>query len=352
MIASIRQFYIKHLTGCYIGGLISESLNLELFNPLLKVFGTVDGVCRLEFVFDYNDIRYHLLLQHNDQVEHCIENNLLGKVAQDVEEGCAYEDGVWKCLDIFWPVVAKDSLEQAGKTTEKATIKTRFQRKETIKIQLLTKKDGVFSERPHNERSLYPLSEPILNPCPPTVRVFAMEEVEFLQEIWGNVFKAKIGDDLVCVKVAPAGDLRAEIEALLKAPHHPHVIHPLLGVVDAGNGYIDKFVIPFIEGKQLAFVREATKERKETWKKQLSDAVLSLHEAGITWGDGSKRNVMIDKETEGVVVIDLAFSYFDGQVASERKSVEAEKLKDLAMLILLNEYIDNLPLARKSPQAR
>lgn len=255
-------------------------------------------------------------------------------------------------MDSFRPVVAKDSLERLGKATEKATIKTRFQRKETNKIQLLTKKDGVFSERPHNERSLYPLSEPILNPCPPAVRVLAMEEIEFLQEVWDNVFKAKIGDDLVCVKVAPAEHLRAEIAALLKAPHYPHVNHPLLGVVDAGSGCIDKFVIPFIEGKRLQNVREAAKEQKETWKKQLSDAVLSLHEAGMTWGDGAPRNVMIDKETEGVVVIDLAFSYFDGQVASERKSVEAEKLKDLAMLIRLNEHIYNLRLAVKSPQAR
>lgn len=340
MIRGIWQFYIRRLTDCTIGGKLSESLDPEYVDPLLKVFGWVDGLCQLEFVFDYYGIRYHLLLKQNNEMMDCLENFLLRRVEEDLRGNHNYEEGTWNCLDPFWPIVADDITVRNGKTKKRTTLETRFQQKDTVKIQLLTK-SGVVTKAFHNQRSLYPLSEPILNPCPPTVPVFAMKEVELLKEVWGNVFKAKIGENLMCVKAAPANDLRSEIEALMRVPHHPNVIHPLVGVVGARDGYIDKLVIPFIEGKQLSRVRAATIDQKEAWKEQLSDAVSSLHMAGLTWGDGSRNNVMIEEKTGIAIIIDLAFSHFDGHMSTRHNVFESEKEKDLAALVRLNEFIDS-----------
>lgn len=48
--------------------------------------------------------------------------------------------------------------------------------------------------------------------------------------------RLKLGEELVCVKVAPRDRMLPEIEILVKAPHHPSIIYPLLGFVDAGQG--------------------------------------------------------------------------------------------------------------------
>lgn len=63
-----------------------------------------------------------------------------------------------------------------------------------------------------------------------------MEDIELVREVVHIVFKAKIGDLLlvVCLKGAPTREMRSEIEIMMKVPSYPSLIHPLLGVVDAG----------------------------------------------------------------------------------------------------------------------
>lgn len=344
MAGLIFQYYFAHGVPGGIGGKYADWLDYRHGIPLLMVFGTVDGIYRLEFVFDYYGIRYHLLMLQNSQMEHCRENMLLTEIAKDPDDVCHFEKGTWKCLDLFWPIVAEDSLARERQTTEVFTFETRFQKKETIKIQLLTKEGTALSHVFHNERSLYPLSEPIVNPCPTTVRVYDMGEIELLVEVWINIFKAKIGDDVVCVKAAPANELKAEIDALMTVPCHPNVIHPLLGVVCAGDGHIDKLVMPFIEGKRLSSVKEGTADQKEAWKDQISDAISSLHKNGLTWGDAAPRNVMIDKGTGQAILIDLGLSNINRLEGSEHSTFESERKKDLAALVHLNEVIDNIGL--------
>lgn len=129
--------------------------------------------------------------------------------------------GNLKILRSFLGLCCGNSRTRDGKTTKQATIKTRFQAEQTVNIQLVTKENATLSQVAHKWHYLYPLSDPIVNPCPSTIRVFAMGKIAFLTEVWGNVFKAKIGDNLVCVKAAPVDDLRSEVEALIRAPHHP-----------------------------------------------------------------------------------------------------------------------------------
>ncbi|PXF42719.1 hypothetical protein BWQ96_07534 [Gracilariopsis chorda] len=304
------------------------------------LFALVDNKCQLEFVFDYYGIRYHIFLQQNNLFNHCKENTLLNKVWEDVQNGSNYDESIWECLNAFWPFVAEDSDKQGRKEITDIGMSDRFAHKNTIKIQLVTGNNSALSPQSHNQRCLYPFLDPLTNPFPHSVRVFAMEEIEFLKEIWDNVFKAKIGSDLVCVKAAPADDLRSELESLMRAPHHPSIIHPLLGVVDAGGGRIDKIVMPFIEGNRLSVMKNISTAQKQKWKSQLADAVEALHQNGMTWGDVHHRNVMIDGKSKIVVLIDLADSHLNGTTELVPELFASAKMQDLLQLELLKEFID------------
>lgn len=205
-------------------------------------------------------------------MECCEENTRLNELDGCIEDELGIDKITAKCLDLFWRVVPDDSTQREGKTTKKPTLKNRFQEKNTVKIQLVTSEDGKLTSAVHNEPCLYPVRDPI-NPCPSDIRVFQMEDIEFLDEVWRDVFKAKIGDAMVCVKGAPRDTMLPEIEILVKITHHPSLLSPLLGVIDAGQGRIDKFTVPFIIGRQLARVREATLEQKAAWRKQISEAI-------------------------------------------------------------------------------
>lgn len=79
----------------------------------------------------------------------------------------------------------------------------------------------------------------------------------------------------------------------------------------------DKFLIPFIEGKPLSRVSEATVVQKETGKVQLSGAISSLNRTGLTWSDVAPRIFVIDKGTEEAMLLDIAFSHLEGTEGSE-----------------------------------
>lgn len=164
------------------------------------------------------------------------------------------------------------------------------------------------------------------------------------QEIWNNVFKVKIGENVLCLKSAPAKDLKAELHALLNIPKHPNVVHPLLGVVQAGCDTVDKFIIPFIEGTRLRMVRKATEEQKKKWKAQILNAVRCLHERGMIWGDAAPRNVIIEEKTEKAVLIDFGCSLLQEEAGSCSAFEDARSREVLELNSLLS-YIDKISLA-------
>lgn len=297
IIETIAENFVWEFTGRHIGGKVAESLNLDHVNPHTLLMRKKDDGILFHFVFDYYGIRYHLLLARNEQVEPCEENILLNEIAECMEKDTSVKAVTAKCLDLFWSVVASDSADREGKTTERPTLKDRFREKETVKIQLVTI-DGKLSRTSHSHHSIYPFTIPVDNPCPSTIPVLQMEDIELMDEMAHNVFKAKLGEQTVCVKGATHRGIRSELVIMMKLPSHPSLVPTLLGVVDAGQGCVDKFIIPFIPGKQLFRVKKASVQQKSVWKTQLSEAVSLLHSAGIVWGDGSTRNVMIDAGNE------------------------------------------------------
>lgn len=65
----------------------------------------------------------------------------------------------------------------------------------------------ILSRVSHKERCLYPFSDPISNPCSTFVQVLQRKEIEATEGMSHNIVHAKVGNDLICVKVAPVESL-------------------------------------------------------------------------------------------------------------------------------------------------
>lgn len=330
-----------------VGGTVADWLDIKFFVPLGLDLREIGGDLKLAFVFDYYGLRYHLLMVENVRGGKCVENVLLRNAADAIETERDWYAETCKCLDAFWPFFGAESAKRMRGSEETPSLSQRFLRKETAKMQMCTRDDGTVCVKPHDDPLFYPLSEPVVNPCPPGVPVFSMANIVLEREVYRNVFKAKRCGEVVCMKVASAEDTLTELKAMLRVAPHPNVNHPLLGVVEAENENglnsiksIDKFLIPFVEGRALARYLTATVQQKATWKSQISSAVSSLHDSGVAWGDVAERNVMIEAGTWKAVVIDFGMSSVKGH-----PSFDSAMKMDLANLQGLMNRIDNLPVS-------
>lgn len=156
-------------------------------------------------------------------------------------------------------------------------------------MQLYTRDNGTVYLKPHEYTGLYPLSDPVINPCSPAVPLVSMDEVVLEREVHVNAFKAKIAGKIVCEETVPSKDMIAELNSMLQRPLRPNVNHCLLGVViskddspaKSGRKLIGKFVTPLVEGKALVRYKDATVEQKDEWVSQISTAVSALHKSGV-----------------------------------------------------------------------
>lgn len=340
------EIYSYETDGGSISGAIGNHLNVDHVRPLANYVRVVAGVCRFESVMDYYGIRYHLLLKRNTKVVCCQENKVIDSLlrthcARNADEDI-YEAAKSNCLDLFWPVIAMDSASQENKVMKRQTFQELYQVKSTVKIQLSTNEEGNLSRHSHDELRLYPFSDPIKNPCPSYVRVFQREEIEYLQDLKrGHVLKARIRDQIVVVKGVSRRDMLMEVEILMKLPAHPNLVPSLIGVVEAGPGYIDQFVLPFIKGKQLSRISAARTDQKAVWQRQVSEALSVLHIANITWGDVTSKNVMIEDESGKAIVLDFGQGNHEGRTDSAQR-LDQSKISDLRRLARLKEEIARL----------
>lgn len=139
--------------------------------------------------------------------------------------------------------------------------------------------------------------------------------------------------------------MRSGIEITMKLPRHPSLVPLLLGVVDAVQGCIDKFILPFIVGKQLSDVTIATAEQKASWKAQISEVISLLHLVDISCGDGSQWNVMIDGDSDRAVLIDFGSGCCEGCEHFDPKLLKVLQRTDLEALDSLTKFIDGLTQA-------
>lgn len=327
--------------GCVIGSLrktLPVTLEVKHLHPLRSI--ARNNQRPFEFLFDYCALRYHLLLEHNSSVEDCVEDKRLGDISSAINEDDVEkeEEEIARCLQHFWPFVAKDCEEHESTETGGAqTVKDRLMQKPFIKIQVKTLEDGRLHKLSHGAYINYPLSDPIENPYP-DVRLFERDEVKVEREITTEVFIVNINNVQHCMKAARKEDLQRELKVLRKLPTHQNLIH-LVGVVDAGQGKIDRMIFPFIIGKQLKDIESAAAKCKETWKAQMREAVTVLHDHNIVWGDAQPRNVMVEEKTNRVVLIDFAGGICTGWVDIELGN---SKAGDLQGLCRLQKYVDEM----------
>lgn len=336
MIVSSEIIYSRLSDAADLGGEVAEHLNTEQVGPRLCSIRNVNEKYRLDLICDYYGIRYHLLLKYNEKVESGTENTHLNLLSEYFDGDVGYERGfeiIAEVMNLFWPFVASDSSTRDGKTNVKRTIKDLFMTKEIVKIQLVTNDDGELSQQIHSEPSLYPLLERIKNPCGSEVPIFQIEDIEILEDLHrSRIFKAKINDEIMCLKTTSAPKMRREIVALTRLPPHENLIPGLVGVVDAGEGHIDKYVLPFIDGRRISQIQAASADQKGAWERHISYALSALHKENITWGSRKDSNIMIENGGEDgigkAVLLGLQDSYHPGCEDFNARTLEIQKEND------------------------
>lgn len=141
-----------------------------------------------------------------------------------------------------------------------------------------------------------------------------------------------------CLKAALGSDLLREISILARMPANPSLPR-LIGVIDAGEGKVDRFAAPYIDGESLSRKHEATSEEKDAWKEQIKEAVSILHSNGIIWGDVKPGNVMIEKETGCAVLIHFGGGHNPKWVDPHLQEAKEGDLQGLGRML---KYIDGI----------
>lgn len=335
-ISRLREFRAED-TGAVLGDCVTNAVDEKFFKPILLKTG--NATQNFEFLFDYYGMRYHLLLEYNNEDEDCEENRSLQKLYESMGTKCHGNevDGFIACVKLSLPYVVKDCESRPNKSTEMPTLSERYACKKVVKMQLKSGDDGSLHRVAHDVIINYPLSEPIENPCP-SFPLFGKDEVELLEEIRPRILKVRVRGEIHCLKIDHSEQLLREITILSKMPAHPSLPR-LIGVVDAGDGKVDQFVMTLVRGSPLSSMTNAAKELKEMWKLQITEAVQVLHKNGIVWGDAYAANIVIEEETSRAVLID--FGDASNNALGDKKS-QGTTAGDLQAVNSLFTFMDEL----------
>lgn len=83
---------------------------------------------------------------------------------------------------------------------------------------------------------------------------------------------------------------------------------------------ISGILLPFIEGKMLDEIKQATNAEKDNWITTIKDVVKKIHGFGRVWGDAKATNVFI---TNGeIVLFDFEGGVTSGWVQKENLNTE------------------------------
>lgn len=324
--------------GSALGGNIPGSIDEKHLKPIERLVGNYQEP--FQFLFDYHGARYHLLMEHNDIKEDCAENRLLRNLCKTMDAGEWRETEivVSEILALFWPHVAKES--ETSEKIENQTLTNRYKKREARRLQLVTLEDGSIHRVRHSKIFKFPAKDPIKNPCPDRP-LLQNDVIEVLEEISPNVLKVSINGGTYCLKFDDRESLWREKTMLSRMPSHPG-LPSLVGVVDAGQGNVDQFVIPFIHGKTLAAVTSCELEQKEKWKSQISDTVRILHERSLIWSDAKPSNVMIEEVSDRAILIDFGGGYNRNYVDDH---LQGTMEGDLQGVDRIKKFIDRIMLS-------
>jgi tRNA A-37 threonylcarbamoyl transferase component Bud32 len=83
---------------------------------------------------------------------------------------------------------------------------------------------------------------------------------------------------------------------------------------------------------ELAVGPETPASLKERWSAQVTNTLMTLHEAGVVWGDVKTANVLIDKYSNAWI-IDFGGGYTEGWVDREKAGTVDGDLQGLANIM-------------------
>jgi hypothetical protein len=107
----------------------------------------------------------------------------------------------------------------------------------------------------------------------------------------------------------------APLDANLQIPR-------LHGIVRDDNGTSYGFLLTYIDCGRRTLFCAASKARGDAqlvrqWSAQIDEILGQLHKAEIAWGDAKPDNILIDRNTESIWLIDFGGSYTEGWVPKE-----------------------------------
>lgn len=129
--------------------------------------------------------------------------------------------------------------------------------------------------------------------------------LQVLRRVQATVFKARRGNEEVCLKVPPRGERyaatwRAEIQALQRC-RHPHVVE-LVDVIESDCHRVG-LVFPWMQQGDLVSLmrREETTDVAPLLARQLLYGIEYIHEQGVVHGDLKPENVLVKGRDENDV---------------------------------------------------
>lgn len=301
----------------------------------------------------FGGIRYALVVEHNARIEKCVENDILEAIYGCFDEEAATTGDIFRSkidgalnsgMDAFWTYLKEDYARRescAGLMEPYGALD--FDRADHHSIQLKTLDGG-------DVRCVagYTRDESAFRPKPnvyPQYRTFHRKDVEVIEKITECVFKVRIEGNVYCLKggrrdidetIRKFSSLFSSLTAVAPIPY----VAGMVGLVTNDDEKIIGYVSAYIEGQTLNEVSEACESQKKKWKHQLRCALQWLHERGIVWGDAKPDNIIVDRNDDGVMLIDFDGGGTDGWVDAE---VCGSKRGDLQAEQRIREFIDSLP---------
>ncbi|KAI0097677.1 hypothetical protein GGR51DRAFT_540303 [Nemania sp. FL0031] len=158
----------------------------------------------------------------------------------------------------------------------------------------------------------------------PTINRSQMTEVDRVAPRVDIMKDTSRGDERIVAKwllVLNADFVWREMLLLNSIPAHPHIVPIYRIIVDDASGRILGWASKYVDGSDL----EADKSRfKMKWLRQLLETVDYLHlELGITHGDLQLKNMLVDKATDKLLLIDFEEA---NQIDEERLRQELNQL--------------------------
>lgn len=253
-----------------------------------------------EHLLEYGGIRYHLLLQFNQNEPTCAENIALQRLYDafddDDDPAAAVEVAADQCLELLWPFMEADYASRKQGITGGST----------AKVQAVTT-NGVLHAASHNLPPLRRTTEPVEHTFRPDLPIYAASDIERVEEIADEIFQVRVQGSIFCLKTVHrtgySGNFTREV-SILQNCSHPNIVR-LVGVMKSADkdDMIEGMLTEYIERpRSLRKIDRISGVEYDLWAAQIKDAIEHLHGRELVWGDAKAANVLITNNGAAMLI--------------------------------------------------